>query len=377
MKTKNTNSVDFINRQNTIRDALQDSELEAFVFNAGPSLRYFTGLDFHLMERPVILIISQEKDPCFVLPDFEKGKLNSISFAHSNFSYDEDPQNWDQSFSNAVSHVGLDGLNVGVEDTRLRFLEMGFLQKAAPAAKFMSGNEMIANIRERKGATEIASMRKAAQLAEQALENTLKEFKPGQTEKEIASRLVAELLALGSDPELPFFPIVAGGPNSANPHATPTDRPVQEGDLLLVDWGASVDAYFSDITRTFAVGEVEPELLQIHETVRLANEAARKQVQLGVTCSSIDKAARDVIEDSGYGQFFTHRTGHGLGLEAHETPYIRDGNEVKLQAGMTFTIEPGIYLEGRGGVRIEDNIAVTADGGKSLTSFPRKIRTLG
>jgi len=363
-------------RLNSIRKALNDSDVEAFVFNAGPSLRYFTGLDFHLMERPVILIISQEEDPCFVLPDFEKGKLSYVEFEHRAFTYDEDPQNWDRSFADAARHVKLDGLKVGVEDTRLRFLEMEFLKNAASKATFLSGNSLIAKIRERKGAAEIESMRKAAQLAEQALVNTLEKFQIGQSEKALASRLVAELLALGSDPELPFFPIVAGGPNSANPHATPTDRPIQEGDLLLIDWGASVDAYFSDITRTFAVGDVDAELLKIHDTVRLANEAGRKQVRIGATCSSVDKATRDVIEAAGYGPLFTHRTGHGLGLEAHETPYIRDGNQVELEQGMTFTSEPGIYIEGRGGVRIEDNIAVTDAGGESLTSFPREIQTL-
>ncbi len=173
----------------------------------------------------------------------------------------------------------------------------------------------------------------------------------------------------GSDTELPFQPIVSGGPNSANPHATPSERPLQSGDLLVIDWGASYNGYFSDITRTLAVGEIEPEFHQIYEIVRQANASARAVARPGISAGMVDKAARDVIASAGYGAYFTHRVGHGLGMEAHEEPYMFAENKTILEEGNTFTIEPGIYLPGRGGVRIEDDIVITAHSSESSDQF--------
>lgn len=364
-------------RQASLLEGLAAAQLNAVVLNAGPSLRYFTGLDFHLMERPVLFFLKPGQTPTIVLPSFEEGKLSSVDFDLRAFTYSEDPAQWAASFAEAAQALDLGADKVGLEDTQLRFLELSYLQAAAPQAGFVGALDAIGAVRERKGPEEVEAMRRAARLAEQALMNTLEEFKVGQTEKEISSRLVMELLSLGSDPELPFFPIVASGPNSANPHSSVSERPVHEGDLLLIDWGANVDGYLSDITRTFAVGEIDEELKVIYEAVRAANKAGRQQVAPGNTASSVDEAARAVIEEADYGEFFTHRTGHGLGLEAHEAPYMRAGNKKVLQPGMTFTVEPGIYLSGRGGVRIEDNVAVSQDGVDVLTSFPRELQVLG
>ena len=162
-------------------------------------------------------------------------------------------------------------------------------------------------------------------------------------------------------------------PNSANPHATPTDRVLSLGDLLIIDWGASCNGYISDLTRTIAVGEIDAELELIASIVIEANAAGRAAVRPGVTAGEIDHITRAVIEQSGYGQFFTHRTGHGIGMEGHEDPYLFKENSIPLVAGMAFTIEPGIYLPGRGGVRIEDDIVVTEDAGLSLSDLPRDL----
>jgi Xaa-Pro dipeptidase len=219
-------------------------------------------------------------------------------------------------------------------------------------------------------------MQEAARIAECALSATLSAIKPGVTEKEIASKLVGRLLQYGSDPELPFFPIVSFGPNSANPHATPSNRVLKLGDLVLIDWGANTEHYFSDITRTFAMGDVNPELEQIADFVRKANAAGRSAVKAGISTSAVDLAARKVIDDAGYGEYFIHRTGHGLGRETHEEPYISQYDDTILKPGMVFTIEPGIYLPNRGGVRIEDDVVVTEDGCISLTHHPRELTQL-
>jgi Xaa-Pro dipeptidase len=200
--------------------------------------------------------------------------------------------------------------------------------------------------------------------------------KIGITEAELASELTLILLRHGSDPVFTFPPIISFGPNTANPHSFPSERKLAAGDLLLFDWGAIYQGYASDITRTFAIRKVEPEMAQIAQIVQQANAAARALAAPGVAAGDIDLAARQVIEQAGYGKFFTHRTGHGLGMEIHEPPYIRSGSSFFLQLGMTFTIEPGIYLPGRGGVRVEDDCVITADGIETLTSLPRELMVL-
>jgi Xaa-Pro dipeptidase len=201
--------------------------------------------------------------------------------------------------------------------------------------------------------------------------------RPGISERAIASELTLQLLRHGSDSEFPFAPIVSGGPNSANPHASPSERPLQTGDLLVIDWGAIYNGYISDLTRTFAIGQVDEEYRRIHEIVQQANGAGRQAGGPGVPCEVVDQAARRVIEQAGYGVYFTHRTGHGIGMEGHEHPYIRAGNTDALRPGMTYTVEPGIYLPGRNGVRIEDNMLVTEAGVETLSDLPRELITLG
>lgn len=216
-------------------------------------------------------------------------------------------------------------------------------------------------------------MRKAVDVAQRAFQDTIPLIKSGITERELAAELTLQLLRHGSEPELPFFPIVASGPNSANPHSTPTDRKLEMGDLLVLDWGATIEGYVSDLTRTLALGEVEAELAHIAQIVQQANAAGRAAARPGIPAGEVDHASRNVIEMAGYGQYFIHRTGHGLGMEAHEEPYIRAGNDLLLDPGMTFTVEPGIYLPERGGVRVEDDLLVTVDGVESLSNLPRNL----
>jgi Xaa-Pro dipeptidase len=202
-------------------------------------------------------------------------------------------------------------------------------------------------------------------------------IKIGVTEKEIASELTIQMLRLGGDAEAPFAPIVSSGPNGANPHASPGDRKMAAGDLLVIDWGTGYQGYVADLTRTFGIGKVEPEFQRIADIVKDANAAGRAIAAPGLQAGAVDAAAREVINTAGYGAYFTHRVGHGIGLEGHEPPYMFGENTLRLAEGMAFTIEPGIYLTGRGGVRIEDNVVVTANGVDVLSSLPRELRILG
>jgi len=370
-------SPDLLKRHHKLTKAITDHGLDALALNPGPSLPYLTGLHFHMSERPVVVFFSTDQDPIIVLPELEALKIQNLPYSIQAFPYDENPGNWVKAFRGAIQAGGFEKGRLGVEPRALRVLELNYLKEAAPKAKFVSGEAAVAELRMRKDDAEIAHMKKAAEIAQAALQATLPKIKPGVTEREIATEIILQLLQQGSQSKIPFSPIVSGGPNSANPHASPTDRKLKPGDLLVIDWGANVKGYFSDITRTFSIGEVDPELIRIAEVVKDANAAGHATAKPGVPASQVDDAARDVIDEAGYGDFFTHRTGHGLGLEGHEEPYIRSDNQLPLEEGMSFTIEPGIYLPGRGGVRIEDDVVVTADGLKSLTDLPRELIALG
>ena len=366
-----------ISRLKNLSSVLAESGLDALALNPSPSLLYASGLHFHLMERPVVAFFHADSRIALVLPELETAKLTNLPYEIEAFPYNEDPTTWTDTFRAAINFLDLDGKKIGVEPLAMRIFEERYLQAAAPKATFPDATETIAALRIRKDADEIASMRKAAQIAQDALEATLPMIKIGVSEKKIAAELVSQLLKYGSESPLPFQPIVSGGPNSANPHATPTERKLQEGDLLVIDWGANCNNYVSDITRTFAIGEIDAEYRKIHEIVQESNAAGRAVAKSGLPAKVVDIAARKVIDDAGYGEYFTHRTGHGIGMEGHEAPYMRADNERILEVGMAFTVEPGIYLPNRNGVRVEDDMVITEDGAESLSTLPREIRVLG
>jgi len=364
-------------RFDKLNASLQTSDLDAVILNPGPTLTYLSGLHFHLMERPIVLLFAKDQDPAIVLPELELQKVSSLPYKLQVFAYSENPSEWDNAFRKAVQALGLDGRRIGVEPRQLRLLEFRHVKNGAPEADYPDASNVLSDMRLKKDKAEVDAMRHAVKIAQDALEATIPFIKVGMTEKEVSSELVVQLLKHGSEPEMPFSPIVSGGPNTANPHASPSDRKLQVGDLLVVDWGAAYDGYISDLTRTFAVGQVDEEYLKIHKIVKEANAAGRAAGKPGVPCANVDKAARDVIEQAGYGVYFTHRTGHGIGMEGHEEPYMRGDNMQLLEPGMAYTVEPGIYLPDRNGVRIEDNVVVTETGVDVLSDMPREIRVVG
>jgi Xaa-Pro dipeptidase len=363
-------------RIHTLQQLLAENDLQGAALNPGPDLSYLSGLNFHLMERPVLLIIPLDGSPIIVLPELEEAKIAGLSYQVRSFTYNEDLSTWPEVFQAALSEAGILMGKLGLIPRQIRMLEMNYLQNAGPDLELEDAQHLLSKMRMIKDDTEITLMREAVRIAECALTATLSSLRPGVTEKEIASRLVGRILQDGSDPELPFFPIVSFGENAANPHAVPGDRVLREGDLILIDWGAGHNGYYSDITRVFALGEIHPELEKVAQFVKEANAAGRDAVKPGVLASEVDKAVRDVISDAGYGEFFIHRTGHGIGREAHEEPFISAFSNTELAPGMTFTIEPGIYLPQRGGIRIEDDVLVTEKGCTSLTNQPRNLTQL-
>jgi Xaa-Pro dipeptidase len=368
----------YLARQKRLAQALHQSGLDVVALNPGPTLEYLTGLKFHLSERPVIVFISPDRPALIFHPELESAKMADLPYLNQGIAYGEDPDTWVSILQHGFQQAGFHGsIRVGIEPRQLRVLEYLLLQSAAPEAHFVAAGNSLSDLRLYKDQPEISAMKKAVEIAEMALLATLPVIKIGMTERQVASELVQKLFQAGCDPEMPFSPIVSAGPNSANPHASPSDYILRSGDLLVIDWGASFEGYFSDLTRTFALGEAASEYQNIASIVLQANTAGQTAAGPEVLAEDVDRAARSVIERAGYGQYFTHRTGHGLGRESHEEPYIRAGNRLVLAPGMVFTIEPGIYLPNRNGVRIEDNIVITSQGAECLSSLPRELLTLG
>lgn len=363
-------------RIENLRQQLEKHQIDLVAVNAGQTMIYLSGLHFHLSERPTVLLIGKDKPPALIFPEFERGKVDQANLELTPFPYPENPALWEEVFTKALNYCGKHELTIGLEPTAMRFLEIELMRAASKKAKFVSAGSILEQLRIVKDTREIDYLKDAVAIAQIALEKTIPMIKVGKTEKEITNELVINLFKSGSDPDLPFSPIVASGPNSANPHSIPQDRALKQGDFIVIDWGARMEGYISDITRTFGLGRVDEKMRTVYTAVKQANKAARSAQSTNLIAEEIDRAARDVIGLSGYGEFFNHRTGHGIGLEAHEEPFIAPANRTKIREGMTFTIEPGIYFAGKFGVRIEDDMLASKNGLVTLTSLGRELTIL-
>jgi Xaa-Pro dipeptidase len=346
--------------------------VDAVALVPGTNLQYFTGLDFFLSERPIVVLITPDKVgvivPALELLKLEdRDDLGPVAFEWS----DED--GYGGAFARALEALDLVGKRLGLDGMTMRVTEALTFTSLDPTLTLVPVEKELIRVRAIKRPEEVALQRRAIAISEAALKQLLTEIRPGMTEHQIAQRLNELQLEYGAE-GMAFSTLIQTGPNASNPHGSTTDRQLQQGEALLIDFGCVVGGYCSDITRTFCLGEVPNVLQTIHDTVLAANEAARAVAGPGVPMGELDRAARAVITAAGYGPYFTHRTGHGLGLDPHEpVPQIAGNVEDELQPGMTFTIEPGIYIPGMGGVRIEDNMLITEEGAESMTTFPRAI----
>ena len=347
-------------------------EFDAVVLVPGANLRYFTGLGFGLSERPILAFITSN-GLALVLPELEVSQLS----AHPELSLQlfpwSDETGFEGAFRAALDDLGLREGVLGIDALTMRAGEYLSLLAEAPELQVRRAERELIRIRAYKEPGELAALRAAVALSERALGRLLPELRAGQSEQEIAARLTELLSEEGSEGHA-FGPLVQSGPNSALPHGDPSARPLQRGEPLLIDYGGCSDGYPADITRTLFLGEPKPELARVFEVVSEANRAGVAAVGPGVPMQEVDRAARRVIEAAGYGEWFVHRTGHGLGLEVHESiPQLAEGVTETLEPGMVMTIEPGVYLPGVGGVRLEDVVAVTETGAEVFTKLPHKL----
>jgi Xaa-Pro dipeptidase len=360
----------YTERIERLSQQLEMHALDYLVLIPGANFTYFTGLRKELSERPFVGFFPASGTPAFIVPRLEQTATEeSLPYGGAFYVY-TDEDGYERAFKRTCSDLA--GKCLGIEYRSMRLLELRQIEKAAPGSSFEEADPFLAQLRMIKDTEEIATMREAVRISEEALRATLDQVRPGQTEMEVQNLLHIELLHRGAH-GMGFDPLILSGPRAALPHATTADRTLQSGDCLIIDFGGKIGSYTADITRTVAIGTNNPEWKEIYAIVKEANAAAHRLAKPNVKAENVDRAARSVIEKAGYGEYFTHRTGHGLGLDVHEPPYIVAGDKTPLQSGMTFTIEPGIYIPGKYGVRIEDDVLITEDGCETLSTFPREL----
>lgn len=369
-------SHDFKRRRRRLFEALPD-RIEAAFLPPSPTLTYFTGLHMHQSERPTVVMLFRDDEPAVVLPELEADRVRDALGTETTFyTYADatDPVDAARAaFDQLQEEQDLSG-QIAAEYRSTRLLEYELLADEHEWEDVFDLGRAAGQLRATKDEAEIETMREAAEITDRILGETLDELEAGMREVDIEAAIRKRVI--DSEADEYGVGIVTSGERTAHAHANTGTRTVSEGDLVMIDMGVVHRGYYSDITRTVAVGEPESELYDVYDTVREAARQARERVAEGVAYQELDRAARTVIEDAGYGDAFPHRVGHGLGLEGHEPPYLVEGNEATLEPGNVFTIEPGIYLDGLGGVRIEDDVALTEDGPEVLTKSPRELRTI-
>jgi Xaa-Pro aminopeptidase len=355
-------------RVRSVAAAAGQAGLDALLLTPGPDLRYVTGYDAHESERLTCLVVPADSDPILVVPRLELRGAHASPAA----ALDLEIVGWDETddphalVARRLGNVAA----VGLSD-RMWALMVLRLRAALPGARQELASLALRDLRARKSPAEVAALRAAAEAIDRVHAQVPGWLRPGRTEAEVAADISEAILAEGH--ATVDFTIVGSGPNGASPHHTASSRVLQRGDTVVVDIGGTMPTgYCSDCTRTYALGAPPAEVAEYYQVLRDAQEAACAVVQPGIPAEAVDTAARTPITAAGYGEYFVHRTGHGIGLETHEDPYIVAGNTEALQPGHTFSVEPGIYL-GPSGARIEDIVVCTPDGYERLNRASREL----
>ncbi|MFC8711287.1 aminopeptidase P family protein [Streptomyces sp. NPDC057197] len=348
--------------------AAADAGLAGLLVAPGPDLVWLTGYaPPAATERPTLLVLVPGRDPVLVVPTLEAPDAAQATGAPAltlrDWTDGKDPY--------ALTAALLDGRGrFGVSDNAWALHLLG-LQQTLPGTSYAALTEALPMLRAVKDPAELDLLAAAGAAADRTFEEIRHVRFAGRREREVGADL-ADLLRRFGHSQVDFT-IVGSGPNGADPHHEVGDRVIEHGDMVVLDFGGLKDGYGSDTTRTVHVGEPTDEERRVHDVVREAQEAGFAAVRPGAACQDVDRAARAVIAEAGYGEYFIHRTGHGIGVTTHEPPYMIEGERQPLVPGMCFSVEPGIYLPGRFGVRIEDIVTVTADGGRRLNDTTREL----
>ena len=344
--------------------------LDALLVTPSADLIYLLDYDPLPLERLTALVIRPGRDPVVLVPELERPLA-----ADTGVERVAELSSWGDTHDPYRLIGGLVGTakRVGCSD-QMWAAHLLRLQRVFREARFVPASTVLAPLRAVKDTGELDMLKRAARYADEAFSRIIGTRLETRTEREIADSLGELLVELGHDQVA--FTIVGSGPNAASPHHEPGPREIQAGDAVVLDFGGRTGGYCSDLSRTVAVSRAPEEFERVYEVVREAQEAAFQSIRPGIPAQDVDRAARRVIEHAGFGELFIHRTGHGIGLEEHEPPYIVEGNEEPLRPGMCFSIEPGIYVPGRFGVRIEDIVSVTDSGAARLNRATRELEVV-
>ena len=358
---------DFRGRMARATAAATGAGLSGLLLTPGPDLAYLVGYRPALNERLTMLVLAADREPTLVVPALERGDAERVVAGQGvslvSWADGTDPYR-------AAGELLDPGARYGISDSAWSMHLLG-LQRTRPGVRYAALTDVLPMLRAVKDERELDRLARAGAAADAAFEELLDMRFAGRREAEVGDDLGALLIKFGHSEV--GFTLVCSGPNGANPHHRAGERIIEKGDTIVLDFGGVLDGYGSDTTRTVYVGKPPDEVIEVHEVVRQAQQAAFEAVRPGVTCEQIDRVARGIITDAGYGEYFIHRTGHGIGLTGHEPPYIVEGEAQPLVPGMCFSIEPGIYLPGRFGVRIEDIVTCTEDGGQRFNNSSREL----
>ena len=355
---------------NSLRDRMKENNVDLVVLGPGTHMRWLIGFNPYPDERPCMLLIGKDKET-FLMPSVnEEGMKEKTSITMHAWSDADGP---DQALLNALSFTGSSNANHIVIDEAMRSHFALIVIEALSNPTYEFTGSTIGALRMRKDQTEFINLKENALIDDRAMQAGFAAIKEGVTELEIGEAINNHFISEGAKPQ---FCIVGSGPNGAFPHHHTGDRKVEYGDAVLIDIGGRKGTFPSDMTRMSVLGEPPEGYLEIHAIVERAVQAAMATARPGVMAKEVDAAARDVITEAGYGEFFVHRLGHGLGIDIHEPPYITATSEVILDEGMVFSIEPGIYLQGRFGVRLEEIVILRADGPEILSELSRKLNVI-
>jgi len=367
----NTDKVrDMVSRKVSLIKLMKEKGVKAIVLSPSMNLLYTTGFNTFQGERLLVSVFDESGEVIFIVPRLYEEEVKEKAVFDRIITWDdsEDPGDILDALCREKGYMGS---IVAIEDT-MWFNAFEKIYEKFVQAGFIKASGIIGEMRKHKTADEAEKMRKSSELAEKALENIIPLIKEGMKENEVRELLEVEMKHLGmAGPS--FETIIGSGPNSALPHYTAGDRVLNAGDSIVIDFGGVYKGYCSDMTRTVMLGKASKEYKEVYETVKEAQIRAVEAVKPGIKASEIDTAARSYITEKGYGSYFIHRTGHGIGMEVHEEPYISDISNTVLEPGMTFSIEPGIYLPGKFGVRIEDLVMVTDNGAEVLNKFTKEL----
>lgn len=356
---------------NQISTYLKEQNLDAAFITTPDNVFYVSGFRSNPHERLLGVLVFQNAEPLMILPQMEVPDARNAGWNFDVVGHQDTDQPW-QLLKQAIENKKLTPSQIAIEKSHMTVERLEAIQELYPDVTFTRLDDQLNSMRVVKDANELAILRDAAAYADYAIEVGVSEIAEGKTELEILTAIELALKKKGIS-HMSFDTMVLSGPKTASPHGKPGDRKIQKGDLVLFDLGVIYKGYCSDITRTVAFGEPSTKQKEVYETVRKAEQAAVDAVKPGVKAMELDKIARDIITEAGYGEFFTHRLGHGLGISVHEFPSVTGNNEMELIEGMVFTIEPGIYDPNITGVRIEDDVVVTKDGVEVLTKYPKKL----